>query len=440
MKKILFIFLLIGPYAFAQNNSSTNKTVGFNSEFTYKMHDQNQDLRKINILLDAKKKSTIKDHSLIIGTSLISIFDYQHSNTDSKFAYLMRIPSANNQIGKDVSEVVIHSFQLSATAVVNSWLCTYAELLYNPEQSFGSGTITALGRNQIQLRKGFVLVGDLSRFPFYAALGKMDAPFGQTGSVNPFTNSMMWHAFGGLSYGAQIGFQKGGLHAKFMAAQGGSQFRAMNTIVGDSTEVPSKINNYVIDLNYSFTPIENVNLLIGASYLRGTIYGQGFPISHFAPLEENNPAYTYYTTINIYNTLIIKGSFAKTTKVSQGTFNPTPPLDVFEASKISSLELGAKYTLNQSDKLKYAISGEFSNFRSGPDGSPWERQNQIVLGFSMLFNNSFKFFFESFRTNGYTPFNFLTGSEDNAPFPAGTTPSIRDANSMGIVIGSQISF
>ena len=34
----------------------------------------------------------------------------------------MRHPTANNQIGKDVSEAVIHSFQLSVTATINSWI------------------------------------------------------------------------------------------------------------------------------------------------------------------------------------------------------------------------------------------------------------------------------------------------------------------------------
>ena len=65
---------------------------------------------------------------------MISIFDYQKSNTDSKFAYLMRHPTPKNQIGKDVSEVVIHSFQFSFTGTVNSWLTAHAEILYNPEQ------------------------------------------------------------------------------------------------------------------------------------------------------------------------------------------------------------------------------------------------------------------------------------------------------------------
>lgn len=441
MNKTFFFLslILIGNYTFAQNDTIAIKTVRFNSEFSYKMLDQNQDLRKVNILLDEKKKGSIKNNSLIIGTSLISIFDYQHSNTDSKFAYLMRHPTSNNQIGKDVSEAVIHSFQLSVTATINSWITTYAEILYNPEQSFGGGTITSIDRNQLQLRKGFVLIGNLNTFPLYGALGKMDAPFGQMGSVSPFTNTTMWHAFGGLGYGAQIGFKKGGLHAKLMAVQGGAQFRAMHTPVGDGTSVPSKINNYVADLNYSFNIIEDVNLLIGASYLKGSAYCQDFPVTHFSSCQDNNPAYTYYGALNINNRLIVKGGFAKTTEVWKGTFNPTPPLDVFEASKVSSLDLGAKYDLNQSDKFKYTISAEFSNFRAGADGAPWERQNQIVLGFATLINNSSKLFVEVFRTDGYAPLNFISGSNDNDPFPPGTTHSLREANSMGIVVGAQIS-
>lgn len=440
MKKILLALLLIGHCAFAQNDSIAIKTVGLNSEFAYKMLDQNQDLRKVNILLQEKSNGNLRNNSLIIGTSLITIADYQRSNTDSKFAYLMRHPTSNNQIGKVVTEAVIHSFQLSVTATINSWLSTHAEILYNPEQSFGTGTITDLARNQLQLRKGFVVIGNLETFPLYGAIGKMDAPFGQMGSVSPFTNSTMWHAFGGLGYGAQIGFKTGGLHAKLMAVQGGSQFRAMHTPVGAGTRVPSKVNNYVADLNYTFNVSEDADLLIGGSYLKGSAYCQAFPVEHFNPCEDNNPAYTYYGKLNVNNRLTIKGGFAKTTEVWKGTFNPTPPLNVFEASKVSSLDIGAKYDLNESDKVKYTISGEFSDFRAGPDGAPWERQNQIILGFAGLINNSSKLFVEIFNTQGYAPLNFISGSANFQPFPPGETHSVRDASSTGIVVGAQISF
>ncbi len=439
LKKLLFV-LLFGNLAYSQQDIIAIKSIDFNSEVTAKMLDQNQDLRKINILLNERKNNTIKNNSLTIGTSIISLLDYQHSNTDSKFGYLMRHPTANNQIGKDVSEAVIHSFQLSLTATVNHWLTSYVEILYNPQQAFGSGTITALERNQLQLRKGIVVIGDLNRFPLYGAIGKMDAPFGQMGSVNPFTNSTSWHAFAGLSYGAQLGFKKGGFHAKVMTAQGGAQFRAMHTPVGDNTKTPSKLNNYVADINYTFALIEKVKVLIGSSYLRGSAYCQEFPVTHFSPCKDNNPAYTFYGNLNIDNRLTVQGGFAKTTKVWEGTHNPTPPLDIYEASKVSTLDIGAKYTVNPESKVIYTVSGEFSNLKCGPDGAPWERQNQMVIGLSGLINNSSKLFFEMFRTEGYVPLNFISGSNDFEPFPPGTTHSDRNANSLGFVLGAQLTF
>ena len=432
--------LLLGNYALAQIDTIAIKRIGINPEFSYKMLDQNQNLRKVEILLNSKKNELIKNNNLIIGTSLISIVDYQHSNTDSKFGYLMRHPTANNQIGKDVSEAVIHSFQLSVTGTINSWITTHAELLYNPEQSFGSGTITDLNRNQIQLRKAFVVFGNLNKSPFYGAIGKMDAPFGQMGTVNPFTNSTMWHAFGGLGYGAQIGYDKGGLHVKIMLAQGGAQFRALHVPVGGATAVPSKLNNFVADLNYKLVISDKVNLKAGTSYKKGGAYCQGFPVFHFTPCEENNPEYTVYVTLDVNNRLIVMASFAKTFDDWEGTFNPTPPLNVFEASKVSSLSLGAKYDLNKVGKIKHTLSGEFSNFIAGPNGAPWERQNQYVLGYQVLMNKSAKLFVEIFRTEGFAPLNFISGSADFDPFPPGTTHSDRDANSMGIVLGAQISF
>lgn len=446
MNKIVVIFtafmsfFLLKSSGFSQNDTVGVKTIGFNSAYTYKMLDQNQDLRKVNVLLNEKKEGALDKNKLIIGTSLITLLDYQKSNTDSKFGYLMRHPTANNQIGKEVSEAVIHSYQLSLTALVNSWITTYAELLYNPQQSFGSGTITDLNRNQIQLRKAFVVFGDLDHFPFYGAIGKMDAPFGQMGSVNPFTNSTMWHAFGGLGYGAQVGYNTGGLHVKFMAVQGGAQFRAMHVPVGKGTNVPSKLNNFIADINYDLTLSNNVNFKLGGSYLKGTAYCQGFPVFHFTPCDDNNPAYTVYGTLDVDNRLIIMGSFAKTVDVWKGTFNPTPPLDVFAASKVHSLSLGAKYDLNKAFKVRHTLSGEFSNFVAGPDGAPWERQNQFILGYQALLNNSAKLFIEVFRTEGYAPLNWISGSADFDPFPPGTTHSDRDANSMGVVLGAQISF
>jgi hypothetical protein len=57
-----------------------------------------------------------------------------------------------------------------------------------------------------------------------------------------------------------------------------------------------------------------------------------------------------------------------------------------------------------------------------------------------MVNNSSKLFVELFRTDGYAPLNFISGSDPLAPFPPGETHSIRGAFSHGVVIGGQITF
>ena len=440
MKIHILLFILVSTVlnlATAQESvvASPKQFVQLNSPFSYKMLEPNQDLRKADLLLTERKAGILNEQNLIIGVSLISLFDYQVTNTDSKFAYLMRHPTANNQIGKEVSEAVIHSFQLSFSGAVTNWLAAHAEILYNPEQNFGQGTITALGRNQLQLRTGFLLFGDLNEFPLYAAIGKLDAPFGQTGSVSPFTNSTMWHAFGGLGYGLQVGFKKWDVAATLMAVQGGAQFRALNAPVGEGTNIPSRINNFVADLNYTLRPLEHVKVVLGGSYLHGSAYCQPYPVVHFGPGEKNNPAFTGYGNVTIHERIYLMGGFAKTLDEWPGTFNPNPPLDVYSASKVSSLDIGVRYDLNLTGNILYAISGEFSNFRAGADGAPWERQNQLIFGLSGTIKKSSKLFVELFRTEGYVPLNFISGGN----LEPGQSHSIRDARSHGIVVGGQIT-
>ena len=416
-------------------NTENRPLVHLNSPLSYRMLEQNQDLRKINVLLDARRDDAVHAPGLMIGTSLVSIFDYQVSNIESKFAYLMRIPTAKNQIGKEVSEVVIHSFQFAVTGSVYRWLAAHAEMLYSPQQSFGEGTITALGRNQLQLRTGYVLIGDLDKFPLYAALGKLDAAFGQTGSVSPFTNSTLWHAFGGLCYGLQVGYIKGEVEATLTAVQGGAQFRALNTPVGDATNVPSRINNFTVDINYTLDYSPELRIQVGGSYMHGSAYNQEFPVLHFAPGLDNNPAYTFYGNLTWLDRLYLKGGYAQTLDEWPGTHNPTPPLDIFDAAKVSSLDVGFRYDLKRQKEMQYSISGEFSNFRAGADNSPWERQNQIVLGFAGQYKGASKLFIELFRTDGYAPLNFISGGN----VEPGETHSVRDAHSHGIVIGGNIT-
>ena len=424
-------------HAFAQQSEKddADRTIAINSALNHDLLDHNYNLRKVDILLDARSSDRMDSGHLFFGASLIGIMDFQRSNRNSKFSYLMRHPTPNNQIGKSASEAVLHSAQLMVAGSVLDWLTVYSEVLYDPEQSFGAGTITTLTRNQLQLRKGYLLLGNLSRFPLYGALGKMDVNFGETGSVSPFTNSTMWHAFGGLGYGALAGMTIGGLNASFTAVQGGAQFRSLNVPV-DSTIVPSRLNNFVADANYTVTAGESGAFKLGASYVRGTSYCQGFPVVHFEPCDKSNPAATAYADLRAFDRILVKAAYARTRDVWPGTFNPNPPLNEFAASNVSSLSLGASIAVRETDLVRLAISGEFSNFVAGPEGAPWERQDQWVAGLCATLKSSSRLFLEAFRTTGYAPLNFVSGG--NLPDP-GATHSDAGARSFGIVLGAQVT-
>ncbi len=431
---LLFLFLLPSE-ASAQSaeQADEQKVIAINSTLNYDLLEPNQYTRKTDIMLRAVSTNRITPGKLYLGASMIALLDHQRSNRDSKFGYLMRHPTANNQIGKKVTEATLHSAQVLLAGSITNWMSLYSEILYDPQQSFGQGTITALTRNQLQLRKGFILLGNLNEFPVYAALGKMDVNFGYQGSVSPFTNSTMWHAFAGLGFAAELGVNLGGLNASFTAVQGGSQFRALNMPVED-TNVPSRLNNWVADGSYTFNLGDAASVQAGASFVRGSTYCHAFPVFHFMPCDQPNGAGAFYGTVYAGDLRVI-GSYAITEDPWPGTFNPAPPLNQFEAAKVSSIVAGASYKVTDNGMYAFTISGEFSNFVAGPDGSPWERQNQYILGGSLMVNKSSKLFIELFRTEGYAPLNFISGGNFEDP---GVTHSDRDALSHGIVIGGQI--
>jgi len=415
-----------------KKSSSPINAIGFNHDYAYDMLDATTRINsKQRLLLERKKSGDLAADSVYLSGAVTAIADYQRSNRSSKFGYLMRHPTSSNQRTKDVSEAVLHSAQLALTANLGDWVTGYVELLYDPEQSFGSGTLTDVNRNQVQVRRGYVMLGNLKESPFYVSLGKMAVPFGLTDTVNPFTASTVWHAFGGLAYGLNGGYTQDGLNFNVMAVQGGSQFRGANVPV-DNSNVPSKLNNVAVDLNYTFGVATDTNLLVGASYLKGSAYCQEFPITHFNSCQDENGAYDVYTRLSGKNWQV-KAELAQTEDKWPGTFNPTIPQ--FGPSKVTSWDIGAQYNTSfMSLPTDYSI--EFSRFDTGPSGSPWEKQDQWVLGMATYITPSAKLFGEYIHTEGYAPLNFLTGGN----LGAGATHSDVDARSDVLLFGANVAF
>jgi len=410
-----------------------------NYAFTVLDHGVNVNTKPL-VQLAALRDGEITDRVTLSG-QVTAIADYQWSNRNNKFGYLMRHPTSANEIGFSVSEAVLHSASLALTARLTRNVTAYAELLYDPEQSFGAGTITALTRNQIQLRRAWVMWGNLDKAPVYALAGKMDVPFGLNDTVNPFSNSTNWHAFAGLAYGAQLGYYGNGLHLRAMAIQGGAEFRSANTSV-EGTNVPSRLNNFALDARYTLALNDlGDGLMVGTSYQHGTAYCQDYPVVHFNPCQDNNPAYAVYGKLD-FGPFQLLGDFAQTTKVWPGSAVPDleNPLSIFPAVKTKSFTFGGRYAfgadVETTQKQAFAISAEFSKFIAGAKDSPWERQNQSVLGLSWFPVSNLNVFGEFVHATGYVPLNFLSGGN----FPDGSTWSEHDGATNVIVVGATAAF
>lgn len=408
--------------------------VGVSPEYGYEIldHAEGVNTRALTIL-NAIDNGEL-DRRVTLSGNVTALADYQESNSNTKFGWLMRHPTSANQIGETVSEFIVHSAQLAVTGRMTDNITLYSEMLYDPEQSFGSGTLTDLNRNQIQLRRAFVLFGNLSERPWYAAIGKMDTPFGLNDTVSPFTNSTSWHAFAGLATGGMVGYYNNGLHVRAMAIQGGSQFRAHNAPVED-TNVPSRVNNFAVDVNYTAALSEGRTLMAGASYTEATAYCQAYPVFHFNPCDDSNPGWAIYARADL-GRLELLGEYASTTEDWAGTASPVPIYSAFEAVAPNAFTLGGRYWFDVQSSEDFALSFEFSRFVSGDSGAPWEKQDQWVLGGSYFISPSVNLFGELIRTEGWVPLNFLSGGN----LPTGESWSERNASTNVLALGVQASF
>ena len=427
------------PQSVPQRQEGATGFVRIDPGYGYEILDPTSNInRKQRLILDRKRDGTLAPDSVHVHGAVTAIANYQISNRSEKFGYLMRHPTSTNQMGDEVSEATIHSAQLGFTASLGDWITSYAEMLFDPEQSFGAGTNTDLERNQLQMRRAYALFGNLDRSPVYASLGKMDVPFGLTDTVNPFTASTVWHAFGALANGVTLGYAGDDLNLSVMGVQGGAQFRAANMPV-EETAVPSRLNNIAVDANYTFDLGSTETLLLGGSYLRGSAYCQDFPIAHFLPCRDNNPAFDIYGRL-VAGNFMLKGEFARTLDLWPGTFNPGMP--DLAASDVKSFDIGTKYRFDL-DQGPLDLSAEFSRFEAGPGGAPWEKQDQLVLGTAWFALPSVKLFAEYTRVDGFAPLNFMSGGsirDENGNVMPDRTISDASAHSDIFLLGVNAAF
>ena len=80
---------------------------------------------------------------------------------------------------------------------------------------------------------------------------------------------------------------------------------------------------------------------------------------------------------------------------------------------------------------------------AGPDGAPWEKQDQLVLGAAWLALPSVKLFAEYIRVDGFAPLNFMSGGsirDENGNVMPDRTISDASAHSDVFMVGVNAAF
>lgn len=386
-----------------QQDEELQTTIRKNSRFSYEILDPTSNVnRKQRFILEKRLNGSLRENAVYVGGAITGVVNYQRTNRDDKFAYMMRRPLVGTQNERDVSEAVIHTAQASLTGTLGKWTTAHMELLYNPDGKSRFLPNTGIIGDTVGINRGYVTFGNLAESPLYASLGKMAVPFGMHDTVNPFTSSRIGHNFGAVANGLNVGFSKGTFNANVMAIQGGQQFSGANTTAHNTAGLlgsPDALDNVAADVNYTMTVgSEGQNLLVGASYIRGSAYCR--TASPSLTCDKNNAAFDAYAKLNMGN-IILQAEYAQT----EHAWGAEPGIGAATVAqeKLSTWMLGGQYrTLFGS--LPVDLSLEFSRTEAGPSSAEWDEQDQVVLGIATYLSSSVKLFGEVIHTRGYAPF------------------------------------
>lgn len=350
----------------------------FDSAYTSQMLDfQNR---------QSDKELFILEHALIEeqGTSFTLGAQFRGSaiwgttNSADKFPYLGRFPT--DFVGTTATDLRLLQANQNVTLHLNRSVHGYFETLFSDVFTFPTHN-----QGSYQVRQAYLVFGDLSRSPFYGFLGKKNVNFGDMGTLSPFTQAVPWHYFAPLAEGGGIGFDNQIVNATITALNGSRGIRVV-----DSQE-KGHLNNFAANLLFRL-PVGNVGQLnIGAGYLHGTIYNAAVAEHTDSDLfGPNNGAWDVNALLR-FGRLRLAGEYVQ-------TVDPWPATDheVIAYRTEASLE---SWLLGR--PARHSVS--WSEGIQGPPGSPFEFNQQLVLGTRVDIHPNVGLTLEYVRSMGFAP-------------------------------------
>ena len=250
-----------------------------NARHTEKMLDwQENTTGKTITLLANRANGTLAPNSLYIGAGIKGGLMWQSTNTPGQFPILSRFPFFSDRTDKQAGVFAINNAALSFTSTFGDWTTIYMQPEYSETDFPGA-------QDEMQLRKAYVVFGNLQKSPFYAAFGRKTIDFGNFDGYNAFTQTEGQHYFWAQSDQPvlELGYYNNGLKLTASAFSAGRQLRT--AFAGED----NNIGNYAASIEKEFTLGNGGSFTVGSSYLHDTIYRNNWTAHTFRAIQQGTP-------------------------------------------------------------------------------------------------------------------------------------------------------
>lgn len=257
-------------------------TVTTNAAHTKKMLDWQENITgKTLTLLTNRANGVLEPNSLTIGGAMKAGLMWQSTSDAGLFPILSRFPDFTAPTKTSSGVFAINNAALSFTGSFGDWMTYYLQPEYSETEFFG--------QSDFQLRKAFVVFGNLQKSPFYAAFGRKTIDFGNGRGYNAFTQTETQHFFWALSDQPvlELGYYNmyTGLKISGTAFSGGRQLRL--GYAGADKE--NTIANFAASIEKEFRFGNAQSFTLGTSYIHDTSYRNNFTAHTFQLINSMTP-------------------------------------------------------------------------------------------------------------------------------------------------------
>jgi hypothetical protein len=233
-------------------------------------------------LLSNRANGLLQDNSLYIGAGFQGGLKYQKTDVPGQFPILSRFPFFSDNTDDESGVFAIDHAALSFTSTFGDWTTVYLQPEYS-ETEYGRF------QDEFQLRKAYVVFGNLERTPFYAAFGRKTVDFGNFDSYNAFTHNEGAHYFWTVSDQPvlELGFYKNGFKATASAFSAGRQLRV--ALAGEENNLGNYAFNVEQEILLDRVGLNRSAFTVGGGYLHDTIYRDNWTAHTFGERNSSTP-------------------------------------------------------------------------------------------------------------------------------------------------------